>query len=201
MAHHDGYDIPIYSRPARRFHWWVALLVLIQAPIGFYMTYRGYEMVGVNDKGEVVKGVWDGITNTLYSSHKAIGLLILLLVVLRLGYRLSHGAPESDRSVPPALIGVSHLTHWTIYLALLVTPVLGYIGISYGRYLDVFGFPVPPVTAEDKKFSEEIFEFHELAATVLLALVALHIGAAIYHKAVRKDRVVERMLPKKTNVV
>jgi cytochrome b561 len=201
MANQDGYDIPIYSRAARRFHWWVALLVLIQVPVGLYMTYRSYEMVGVNDKGEVVKGVWDGVTNLLYSSHKTIGLLILLIVVLRLGYRISHGAPAPDRSVPSALIGVSHLVHWSIYLALLAVPVIGYIGISYGDYLNVFGVDLPPVTVKDSKFSEVILEYHKLGAKILAALVVLHIGAATYHKVVRKDRVVERMLPKKSTVV
>lgn len=196
MAFNDGYDIPIYSRAARRFHWWVAALILIQLPIGFYMTYRGNEMEAVNDKGETVKGVWDGLTGALYNSHKTIGLLILFLVILRLGYRLTHGAPQPDRSVPGALIGVSHAVHWGIYLTLLATPILGYIGISYGRYLDVWGLPLPPVTAEDKKFSETVFEWHETAATILAALAALHIAAAIYHRFIRKDRVVERMLPR-----
>ena len=197
MANHEGYDIPIYSSAARKFHWWVAALILVQLPIGFYMTYRGTEMMGVNEKGEPVKGVWDGLTDLLYNSHKAIGLMLLLLVVLRLGYRLSHGAPPSDRSVPAALTGVGHLVHWGLYLALIVVPVIGYIGISYGRYLDVFGLPLPAVTGEDKKMSEELFEWHEMAAFVLIGLALAHIAGAIFHKFVRKDRVVERMLPKR----
>lgn len=197
MAHQDGYDIPIYSRSARRFHWGIVLLLLLQVPIGLYMTYRGYEMEGTNEQGEVVKGVWDGITNTLYNSHKTIGLLILLLVVLRLAYRLTKGAPPSDPSVPPALTGLSHLIHWSLYLLLIAMPVAGYLGISYGRYLDVFGVPLPPVTIEDKKFAEEIFSWHGLGARILLALVVLHIAGAVYHKFVRRDRVVERMLPKR----
>ncbi len=194
--HHD--DIDHYSPAARGFHWIVALLILIQFPIGLAMVYRGYEMEAVNDKGEIVKGVWDGVTNTLYSSHKSLGILILLLVVLRLAYRLTHGAPPPDPTVPKALVGISHLTHWSIYLLLLAVPLIGYFGISYGNYLDVFGIPLPAVTAEDKKFSEQVLEFHELAAQVLALLVVLHIAGAIYHRAVRKDRVVERMLPKKT---
>jgi len=197
MAHGEGYDIPIYSRPARQFHWWIVFLLLLQVPIGLYMTYRGYEMEGVNDKGEVVKGVWDDVTNTLYSSHKTIGILILLLVVLRLVYRLTKGAPPSDPSVPPALTGIGHLVHWLLYLALLAVPVIGYLGISFGRYLDVFGVPLAAVTIEDKKFSEQVLEWHALAAFTLLGLAAAHILGAIYHKAVRKDRVVERMLPKR----
>lgn len=200
MARSEDYGIPVYSAAARHYHWWVAALILVQIPIGFYMVYRGNEMVGVNDKGEPVKGVWDALTGTLYSSHKAIGILIFLIVLLRLGYRLTQGAPRPDPSVPAALTGISHLVHWSIYLLLIVVPIGGYLGISYGNYLDVFGIPLPALVPENKDMSEEIFEYHELGAKILLGLVAIHIGAALYHRFVRRDRVVERMLPKKSNV-
>ena len=51
--HHD--DIDRYSPAARAFHWIVAVLILIQFPIGLSMVYRGYEMEAVNDKGEIVQ--------------------------------------------------------------------------------------------------------------------------------------------------
>jgi cytochrome b561 len=197
MVQNTASVIPMYSRAARRFHWWVAFLVLLQAPIGFYMVYRRKEMPSVNEAGETVAGVWDSVTSLLYSSHKTIGLLIFLSVLLRLGYRLSRGAPPSDPSVPPVLTALSHLVHWGLYLMLVLVPIGGYIAISYGRHLQVFGLPLPPVTIEDKKFSEGLFEFHEFGATILLALVGLHIAAAAYHRFVRKDRVVERMLPQR----
>lgn len=197
MSQSQDYDIPVYTRAARKFHWWVVFLILLQFPIGLYMTYRGMEMEWINEKGETVKGVWDGVTNTLYSSHKTIGLIILLVVVLRLGYRLAQGAPAPDPTVPKPLIGISHLVHWSMYLLLLAVPIIGYIGISYGRYLDVFGIPLPAITAEDKKMSEEVFEFHELAAQLLALGIAIHFAGALYHRLIRKDRVVERMLPRK----
>ena len=202
MANRGDYDIPIYSGAARGFHWLIVLLLLMQIPGGFYMMYRAEEMPGVNDKGEPVKGVWNGVadgglTDTIFSGHKIFGLLILSIVVLRLLYRLTHGAPRSDPSVPPALTGISHLVHWGLYLLMFATPILGYAAISYGRYLDVFGIGLPAVTGEDKKFADVVFEWHEIAATLLLSLAVLHVAGAIYHKMIRKDRVVERMLPKR----
>jgi len=197
MAHSDGYDIPIYSRAARRFHWWIVLLLLIQFPLGFYMSYRGNEMPGVNEKGEPTVGVWDALTGTLYSSHKVLGLTILLIVLLRLVYRLTQGAPASDPSVPGALTGASRFVHWGLYLLLVLVPIGGYVAISFGRYLDVFGVTLPAITPEDKEAAKTVFQNHGTGATILLALIGLHVAAAIYHKAIRKDRVVERMLPKK----
>jgi len=198
MAQDPAYDLPTYTPTARRFHWLIAFLILLQFPIGIYMTYRGYEMDGgVNEKGEPVKGVWDAVTDTLYSSHKTIGIVILLLVLVRLIYRLTQGAPRSDRSVPPALTGLAHLLHWVIYALLIAVPIGGYLGISYGNYLDVFGVNLPAVTATDKDMSKELFEYHEAAAFTLLVLIGIHIAAAIYHRYVRRDRVVERMIPKR----
>ena len=98
------------------------------------------------------------------------------------------------------MTGISHGVHWLLYLLLIAIPIGGYIGISYGGYLDVFGIHLPAVTAKDDKMAEMFFGYHGLAAQVLLALASLHIGAALFHKFVRKDRVVERMLPKKNRI-
>jgi cytochrome b561 len=181
-------DIAVYTPAARRYHWLVAALIFIQLPVGLYMVYRGTEMVGVNDKGEPVKGVWDALTNTLYSSHKTLGLTILLLVILRLGYRLTQGAPRPDPTVPAALTRMGHVVHWSLYLLLIAVPIGGYLGISYGNYLDVFGARLPALTPESKEMSEEIFELHGLGAKSIFGLVLLHIGGALYHKLIRKDR-------------
>jgi cytochrome b561 len=197
MAQDPRYGLPIYTPTARALHWLIAFLVFIQLPLGVYMSYRGNEMETVNEKGETVKGVFDALTGALYSSHKLIGLTIFLLIVLRLLYRLSHGAPRSDPSVPPALTGASHFVHWMLYVLLIAVPIAGYFAISYGRYLEVFGIPLPAITEKNEDVSKEIFEWHETGAFLILAFVTLHVLAAIYHRFVRKDRVVERMLPRK----
>lgn len=193
MAQDPRYELPTYTPTARAFHWLIAFLVFVQLPIGLYMSYRGNEMI--NDKGE--KGVWDGITNTLYSSHKLIGLTVLLLIVLRLTYRLTQGAPRSDPTVPPALTGVSHLVHWSLYLLLLAMPIGGYFAVSYGDYLDVFNFKLPALTEKNEDISKQIFGMHAIGAFLIIGFVTLHILAAIYHRFVRKDRVVARMWPNK----
>jgi len=197
MAQDPRYGLPTYTPTARALHWLIAFLVFIQLPLGLYMSYRGNEMETVNEKGETVQGVFDALTGARYSSHKLIGLTIFLLIVLRLLYRLSHGAPRSDPSVPPALTGASHFVHWMLYVLLIAVPIAGYFAISYGRYLEVFGIPLPAITEKNEDMSKEIFEWHETGAFLILAFVTLHVLAAIYHRFVRKDRVVERMLPNK----
>ncbi len=197
MARERDYDIPVYSAGARKFHWLTVFLVAVQFPLGLYMTYRGSDMQYVNDAGETKTGLWDATTGFLYDAHKTIGVILLVLIAARLIYRFTKGAPASDKSLPPALVGVSHLTHWLMYTLLLAVPILGYIGISYYGALSPFGIPLPAVTVKDQEMSKEVFEIHELLAFALVTLVAIHISAALYHKFVRKDRVVERMLPKR----
>jgi cytochrome b561 len=197
MAHEMNDGVPVYTKRARVFHWLTALLVAVQIAIGLYMTYRGYEMPWVDEKGENKTGVFDATTGLFYDSHKVLGLLILAIVVWRLSYRLRNGAPPSDPSVPAAMTGIAHATHWSIYLLLILLPIGGYIGVSYFGALDAFGLPLLAVTAKDEKFAEFIFSLHEIGAYILLALVALHVAAALYHRFIRRDKVVTRMLPKR----
>jgi cytochrome b561 len=83
---------------------------------------------------------------------------------------------------------------------LIIVPIGGYFGVSYYGAADAFWVPLLALTEKDQKFSETVFAWHGIGAKILFALVALHIAAAIYHRFVRKDRVVERMLPKRTVV-
>ena len=197
MAQKHASDIAVYSPRARLYHWLTAFFVLIQIPVGLYMTYRGYELTYVDAEGATKTGLFDGLTAFLYDFHKTIGITILAIVLARLIYRLRNGAPAADPSLPPALVGLSHLTHWSIYALLIAVPLVGYVGTSYYGALSVFGLPLVALTAKDEKYSETVFELHETLAFALLALIAVHIAAAIYHKLIRKDRLVERMLPKK----
>jgi cytochrome b561 len=185
----------VYSPVARSFHWAVAALVLITAPIGFIMVDR------INAKlpasmSDAAKAAYEATTNQMYSWHKLIGIVILGLMIARLTYRLMHGAPASEPTLTTVQKGVSHAVHWTLYALLLAIPVGGYLGIALGDYMDVFGVHLPNFgIAKDEKQSEAVFKLHGLAATVMLGLVALHLGAALYHLFVKGDGVVARMWP------
>lgn len=177
-------QVEIYSPTARRFHWWTVALILIQVPLGLYMAYRGN-----------VQGIFDDLTNTLYSSHKLIGIIIFLVVLARLIYRLTHGAPADEPTLEAWHKGASHFNHWGLYLLLLATPIAGYIGISQYPALNIFGIPLPGIVAADQDAAARTFLVHFWLAFVLVAFVAMHIGAALYHYVIRKDNVVTRMLP------
>ena len=173
----------VYSPVARGLHWSVAVLVLVTAPIGLIMADRG------------ARDIWDATTNNLYSMHKLIGLTILALMIARLAYRVSHGAPPPEPTLTPVEKGVSTVVHWAIYLMLFAVPIGGYLGISYYPALDIFGVKVPGLVTPNEDTAKAVFKLHGLGAFVLLGLVALHIGAALMHGFVKKDGVLGRMIP------
>lgn len=177
-------QLEIYSPAARRFHWWTVALILTQVPLGLYMAYRGNTL-----------GIFDDLTNNLYSSHKLIGIIIFVVVAARLAYRLMHGAPADEPTLELWHKAASHFNHWGLYLLLLVTPIAGYIGISQYPALNIFGIPLPGIAAVNQDAASRTFLIHFWLALVLVAFVAIHVAAALYHYLIRRDNVLTRMLP------
>ena len=172
-----------YSVAARRLHWWTVLFVLTQIPLGLYMAYRGN-----------VLNVWDGITNNLYSAHKLLGVLIFLLVLSRLFYRLSHGAPPDEPTLTWWQKAGAHFNHWGLYLALLVVPVLGLPRYLALPALDIFGlFSLPGIVAPNQDAAARVFYWHWIGAVAIVLLIGMHVGAALFHYLIRRDGVLRRM--------
>ncbi len=171
-----------YSRVARHFHWWTVLLVAILIPLGIAMHRRGEA------------NIWDATTNTMYSTHKLLGFALLLVIIARLAYRFSHGAPADEPTLEPWQKRVSHLTHWAIYLLLLIVPLLGWFGVQLFPALDIFGlFSLPSLVAPNNDAAGIVLGLHKLAAFALAILIAMHVGAALYHYVIRRDGVLNRM--------
>jgi cytochrome b561 len=167
-----------YSTGARHFHWWTVALLAIQLPLGLYIA-RGDSAV-------------------LYDAHKLLGLVILALIVARLVYRLVHGAPADEPTLEWWQKAASHATHWSLYLLLILVPILGWLGVSLYGARDLWGglVTIPPLTGVDQPASESVLLLHRYLAFLTAALVVMHIGAAVVlHWFIRGDGVLARMLP------
>ncbi|MEZ5842638.1 MAG: cytochrome b [Hyphomicrobiaceae bacterium] len=173
----------IYSPPARAMHWLTVLLLMIQIPLGIVMVRYAYATEFKAPSGQ------------MYDAHKLLGLVILAVVAVRLAYRLMNGAPPDEPTLEPWQKLVSHLTHWAIYALLLAVPVLGWLAISYYGPFAPFGIKLPALVAENQDRATIVFKIHMAAALALTALIAMHVGAALFHHVVRKDGVLARMLP------
>ena len=175
----DG-KAPAYSLTARVLHWTTALLVLILLALGV-----------------VIANEWGGrLQDPLYDLHRSIGATVLLLVIVRLGYRLTHPPLRLPDDIPPLQQSAARVTHWALYALLIVQPLVGWLATSaYGAPISVFGlFVLPPIWHQDRPLSEQLFVVHGAIAVVILCLVVAHVGAALHHHFVRRDRVLMRMI-------
>jgi cytochrome b561 len=178
--------VELYSPTARRLHWATVALLVVQLPVGLYMAYRGNTL-----------NLWDSLTNVLYGTHKLVGVTILVVVLWRLVYRVTHGKPADEPTIEPWQRIVSRLNHWGLYVLLVATPIAGYIGISLFPALDLFGpVSLPAVVSPDKEAAMTAFAVHKLLVILLVLLIAMHVGAALFHYLIRKDNVLARMIPR-----
>jgi len=134
----------------------------------------------------------------LYSFHKSLGVLILILMILRLINRLAVGALSADPDIEPWQKAVSSIVHTSFYVLLLAMPIVGYIANSaYGAPTPFFRlFDLPPIVGKNEELATQLFAFHRWAGWLLIALVLMHVGAALYHQFIRGDNVLKRMLPR-----
>lgn len=169
-----------YDGVAQSFHWVVVLLVVAQyatkwLPAGFASMSEGQ----------------------LNAWHLAIGPAILLLVLLRLAWRLTHHTPPPPSNLTAPLQLLSRTTHWLFYALLVVLPVLGWIAASgYGANVTLLRLvPLPALVGQDKSLAESVGSVHGALAWTLLVVIALHVSGALYHALVKQDGVMQRMVP------
>jgi cytochrome b561 len=175
---------PVYSRTARQFHWITAGFVVVMVPVGAYMVNRA----AATD--------FDGLTNTLYTSHKTFGFLLLMIVAARLAYRFLRGAPPDEPTIEPWQKAAAHTTHWALYALLVLVPLLGWLGVSYyDARATLFGFQLPSIASKNEDMAKMVFGLHKAGAMLLTLLVFAHVGAALFHHVIRKDGVLRRMMP------
>lgn len=168
----------------RILHWLMALMVLILIPVGLWMTARGEA------------GIWDGLTDTLYSWHKAIGFSVLLLMILRIVVKIRLKGPPYPDSMPRKLQLAAKGVHHLLYVLLVLTPLFGWAGVTaFPALVTVGGYHLPamPFVPEDSDLAARLFDIHGALAITLAVLIAGHILAAFRHM-IRKDGIFRRML-------
>jgi cytochrome b561 len=133
----------------------------------------------------------------LYTVHRSLGVLVLFLMTIRLLYRLVHGAPPPEPTINAMQRIVSHLVHLALYGLIIAQALIGWVATSaYGAQISFFGlFTVPALVAKDESLSKPLFEVHEFLGFTIAGLLLMHIGAALFHHFIRKDGVLQRMLP------
>ena len=171
-----------YPATSKLLHWLVAICVLTTAPVAIAMI-------------RVSKGPTQ---DALYNFHKSLGVLILILMILRLINRLAVGAPIADPGIEPWQNTVSSIVHTSFYVLLLAMPIVGYVANSvYGASTPFFGlFDLPPIAGKNEALATQLFTLHRWAGWIVIVLALAHVSGALYHYVIRRDNVLQRMLPR-----
>ena len=169
-----------YTLPAIALHWLLALMILGAFGFGLYMTGLPFSPARLK----------------LYNWHKWAGVTILALTVLRLLWRLSH-RPPAPPAMPAWQQQAYRATHGLMYALFFAVPLVGWAYSSAAGFPIVwFGvLPLPDFVPVDKALAEAIKPWHERLAWTLIALVALHIAAALKHHFIDRDGLLSRMRP------
>jgi len=133
----------------------------------------------------------------LVQLHRSVGVTILALTLFRLAWRWGAQIPALPAELPVVQKFAARATEYALYALLLAQPVLGILHTNArGRRVDFFFVgQLPPVVGPDKALAREAMAAHEVAAYLLLVLIAMHAAAALFHHFVRRDDVLNAMLP------
>lgn len=170
-----------YTSTAVSLHWLLFLLLLAAFSLGLYM----HDLPLTPDKLR------------LYNYHKWLGVSIMLLVIVRLGWRVTHKPP----ALPDAMIGwekfAAHGMHYLLYALMVAIPLSGWLMSSAKGFQTVwFGvLPIPDLIEKDKELGKQLAEVHEFLNYTMLALVVVHVAAALKHHFIVRDDILTRMLP------
>ena len=165
-----------YDSVARLLHWAMAALIL--TALGLGLLHDALKPMNV------------------MPLHKSLGLSVLMLAVVRILWRLTHRAPPLPAHIPPAQRAATGAVHGLLYLLMLAMPMSGWATASAGKYpLSYFGLFAWPKLAVTKGSAAAgaAHQAHGVGGWLMLALVAGHIAAAIWHR-MRRDGIMERML-------
>ncbi|MGI8525983.1 MAG: cytochrome b [Pseudolabrys sp.] len=171
----------VYTGTAKTLHWLIVALLIAQFSVAWTMPDIGR----------------DTVPETLINLHFSIGVIIVLVAIIRLAWRATHGEPAPLDGIPPWQTTTARIVHWLLYLLLFVVPLLGWLNASYrGFPIIMFGLELPKLLATRAAGWGWTGDVHILAAEYgLLTLVGLHLAAALYHFVIRRDGVLQRMLP------
>jgi cytochrome b561 len=178
-----------YTRVAIVLHWLIAIAIIGLLAVGLTMTEKDFYPQDVQFQ--------------LFQLHKSMGLTVLVLSVLRLLWRLLHKPPPLPAEMQAWEVFAAKATHWVFYGLMFVIPLTGWAMVSTSSWglptywFGLFEWPHLPLQNLSSKegINEGAGNAHEFFSYLLIALLALHIGAAVKHYIWNRDNVVSHMIP------
>lgn len=169
-----------YGVVATGLHWLIAILIIGLLAVGLYMTF-------------IPISAWK---LKLYGWHKEFGMLVLMLVLFRLAWRLGNVLPSLPETVPYWQQVAAHTVHWVFYGFMVTLPLTGWLITSAsGLPVSFFGlFVLPDLVAPSENLRYFFTQCHMWLSYALIAVMCLHISAALKHHFIDKDDILKRIL-------
>jgi cytochrome b561 len=170
---------PRYPRTVVVLHWVVAIAVIGLIVLGWWMQTIPKEPVGPRADA--------------YNLHKSIGLSVLVLMMLRLAWRVSHHPPALP-PLPAWQETSARLVHVLLYLLMFAAAFGGYLGSAVSGFpVKFFGLVLPGWLPANAALKEACTIGHLWSSWALGAAVAIHVAATLYHEWVLRDGLLSRM--------
>lgn len=177
-----------WSAVSRSFHWLMAACILGTAALMYWM--QGIDVAAGGQPARLVYRGWLGI-------HKSVGLIVLFLVLFRWAWNRRVPRPPLHGADARPQRAAVHAVHHSIYLLMLVVPLLGWFAsMTYGGKTHFFGlFDMPMLFGKDEQLVKVFYPGHVYLSWALLGIVGLHTAAALWHHLRVKDATLWQMLP------
>jgi cytochrome b561 len=172
-----------YSNVAVAFHWITVVLVVAQACLGFAFAAmaRGAEQMEV------------------FTWHKTVGALILIITLARLTYRLANPPPPYPPDLPRWERIAGTWNHRIFYALLVLLPLSGLTAVSAheeGRVTKLAGgIPLPVIPGIGEQVGAIAGGLHVVLVFLLLLGIVIHAAAALKHRFVDRIPAAGRMPP------
>jgi len=169
-----------YGAVAKLLHWVIAAAIIVMVFLGF-------------GSGWVPRGPWVG---KILFIHKSLGLTILLLMLVRLGWRWLNPIPSYPKKMPLWEIFSAKTVQFLFYILIIAIVVVGLSMSSFAGHATVFWgwINVSLPVIQNKNNAHLLANIHFYIAWIIIALFVLHVSGAYYHHWFKKDDVLNRML-------
>lgn len=170
-----------YTNTAISLHWLVTALILCAFPLGIYMSDLKLSPLKLQ----------------LFSYHKWLGVTVFLLVVIRLLWRATHTPPALPASIAAWQRRAAHALHHLLYILMFAIPLTGWLMSSAKGVPTVYlGLvQLPDLLGKDKALGHTLENVHATLNYLMLALLVMHVAAALKHHFIERDDTLARMLP------